>query len=297
MRFMDFTSLALFVKAVDKKSITAAADEFNMVASAASKRISEIEKKENISLLVRSGRGVTPTPAGLMFYENSKSILNQFNSLKNNLKEYHKDGNPHIKLVANGTSIQQFLPKEISAYLSRSNKTRIDLIERNSKDIPGFIIDGGADIGIYHDVNPAIGVFSVPFKRDNLVLVVPAGHDLIEKQDIYFEEALDYDFLGYFPRKGVQDFLKIINPQLNKPIKVRVQVSNPGTRCNMVSEGLGLAIMPEKIARIYKEHFNISFVNLKDVWAARQLWICRNTHSSNECSNDFWSFLTRKSID
>lgn len=271
---MDLISLEVLVAAIEEKSLSAAAERMHMVTSAASKRIAELERREATVLLRRHGRGVVPTPAGAMLYQRAKSILRQIAQARGALREYAASGVPHVRLAANASAIQQFLPSEIGAFSRREPAVRVDLTEAFSYDVPRQVADGDADVGIYHAAYPAPGVLSRPYRRDRVALVVPAGHPLEARGQLPLEDALEYDFLGYFPRHSLSEFLALAGNTLTRPIRVRAQVSNPGARCAMVREGLGLAIVPLGIARNYARLLGLSILTLTDEWATRQLWVC-----------------------
>jgi DNA-binding transcriptional LysR family regulator len=137
-----------------------------------------------------------------------------------------------------------------------------------------MVDDDEADIGIYNAAYPASGVVSMPYRQDRSGLVVPAGHALASREVVRLEEALDYDFLGYFPRHSLEEFMLLAGPTLSRPLRVRAQVSNPEARCNLVREGLGLAVVPTGIARNYEASMGLKVVALSDAWALRQLWVC-----------------------
>ena len=59
----DLISLRLFVSVVELGSLTLGAKEFGISLAAASKRISEMEAHVGQALLLRSKKGVVPSPA------------------------------------------------------------------------------------------------------------------------------------------------------------------------------------------------------------------------------------------
>lgn len=63
---MDLPFLRVFVAAVEERSLARAGEREHVGTSAASKRMAELERQVGTRLLVRHGRGVTPTPAGTM---------------------------------------------------------------------------------------------------------------------------------------------------------------------------------------------------------------------------------------
>ncbi|HEY4066467.1 MAG TPA: LysR substrate-binding domain-containing protein [Burkholderiaceae bacterium] len=271
---MDLSSLEILVAAIEEGSLSRAAERVNLVTSAASKRITELERREGTKLLQRHGRGVVPTPAGAMLYQQARSILRHVAQARGALRAYSASGVAQIRLVANSSAIHQFLPREIAAFARRQPESRVDLNEAYSYDIARIVAAGDADLGIYHAAQPATGVVSLPYRRDEVSLVVPLGHPLARRASLRLDEALDHDFLGYFPRHSLEEFLLLAGPTLSRPLRVRAQVSNPGARCAMVREGLGLAIVATGVARNYEQLLGLAIVPLEDAWAQRQMWVC-----------------------
>lgn len=271
---MDLSSLEILIAAIEEKSLSRAAERVHLVTSAASKRISELERRLGITLLRRHGRGVEPTPAGAMLYQQAKAILRNVAQARQSLAAFASSGVPNIRLVANSSTVLQFLPADISAFARKVPAARVDLVEAFSYEVPRMVADGQSDIGIYHAEHPSSGVVSMPYRTDRLGLVLPVGHPLSQRTSLRLDEALDYDFLGNFPRHSLDEFLILAGATISRPLRVRAQVSNPEARCAMVREGMGLAIMAEGIARNYEARLGVVVMPLTDPWAARQLYVC-----------------------
>jgi len=71
MRF-DIETLRLFIFVIEGGSISAASERGNVVVSAVSRRISDLERAAGTPLLHRRSRGVEPTPAGVALYRRAK---------------------------------------------------------------------------------------------------------------------------------------------------------------------------------------------------------------------------------
>jgi DNA-binding transcriptional LysR family regulator len=69
------SELSVFVKAVELKSISAAARSLRLSAAAGSHRILQLEEQMGIRLLNRTTRSLQPTEAGLIFYEHALDVL------------------------------------------------------------------------------------------------------------------------------------------------------------------------------------------------------------------------------
>lgn len=271
---MDINTLRIFVLAVDEKSLSRAAEKENLVTSTASKRIAELERQLDRVLLYRHGRGVDPTPAGMLLYQHAKAILRGLQTAEAAIHHFSHDGVAKIRLAANPSTLLQFLPRKMSAFLADRRDVSVDLIEAHSFDIPRMVADGSVDIGIYHGQHPAPGVRSFPFASDRVGLVVPLGHPLAGRGALHLEEALEFDLLGYFPMHSLEKFLDYIGATVSRPPTVKLQVSNFETRCNLIREGAGIGLVPERIAANYLGSMGLELLTLKDAWAERHFFIC-----------------------
>jgi DNA-binding transcriptional LysR family regulator len=291
---IDLSALQMLVAAVEERSLAKAGEREHLVTSAASKRIAELERQVGTALLVRHNRGVEPTPAGAALYHKAKAILNSVRTLEDMCEDFSPDGIPKIRLAANRSAIVQFLPADIRAFQSGSPKSRLDLVEAYSGDIPRMVSNQEVDIGIYHAAGAAPGVVSFPYRSDRVVLVVPRGHPLAQATALHLDDARTYDFLGYFPRHSFEAFLELAGPTLSGPMNVKIQVANYEARCRMVREGLGIAVMPELIADTYLGLLGLVKIPLLDDWAKRQFYVCaRDRAHMRMAAGDLFDFLVK----
>ncbi|HEY9278900.1 MAG TPA: LysR family transcriptional regulator [Eoetvoesiella sp.] len=280
MKKLDISALEAFVAAVEEKSLSKAGLREDLVTSAISRRITELENYLGKTLLQRHGRGVEPTQVGTLLYQNAKSILRNIKLAEEAVNDYDSTGKAKIRLMANPSTVLQFLPTDIARFLKQHQNVSIDLVESHSYDVPRIIAEHQADIGIYHAEQPATGVISYLYKTDRVGLVVPNNHPLATRSGLYLEEALEYDLLGYFPRHSLDQFLAHVGSALSRPPNVKLQVSNFETRCQMIREGLGIGVVPERIAQNYLQQMGLSLLHLNDSWAERQFFICINDKTS-----------------
>jgi len=286
MRGLDIPALEIFVAAVEEKSLSKAAERQNLVTSAASKRVTELERNLNRTLLHRHGRGVEPTPAGALLYQHAKAILKGIRLTEQAIEQYSTNGQAKIRLASNPSTILQFLPPIMGRFLAAQPHISVDLLEAHSFDIPRNVAENLVDIGIYHADHPTPGVSSFPFRKDRIGLVVPHGHPLAGRGELLLEDALDYDLLGYFPRHSLEQFLAYVGQSLSRPPNVRLQVSNFETRCNLIREGVGIGLVPENIARNYLSGMGLVLLRLNDSWAERKFFVCvRDVAEINEATS------------
>lgn len=270
----DLSGLQMLVSAVEAKSLSRAAERENLATSAASKRIAELERRLGVELLVRHARGVEPTAAGAALYHRAKAILRSVELAESTVAQFDAGGMPKIRLAANRSSIIQYLTQALSRYFACEPGAQIDLQERYSYDIPRLVTDGEADIGIYHALTPAPGVYSMPYRQDRVVLVTPLDHPLARLEETTLEAVKDYPFVGYFPRHSYEAFLSLTESSLTRPLNVRIEVSNYEARCRLIRDNVGIGVMPELIAALYLSRYGLKAIRLLDDWAHRQFYLC-----------------------
>jgi DNA-binding transcriptional LysR family regulator len=77
MRVDRLAAMEAFVLVVDAGSFSAAARHLNVGQPAISKSVAQLEDRLGVKLLVRSTRGLTPTEAGLNFYERARRSIEE----------------------------------------------------------------------------------------------------------------------------------------------------------------------------------------------------------------------------
>ncbi|MEX1235077.1 MAG: LysR family transcriptional regulator [Roseovarius sp.] len=130
---MDISSqMLLFVKVVERGSISAAARAEGQTPSAVSKQVGLLEDQVRQRLLNRTQKGVIPTPEGHEFYAKCKALAEKFADAEAHIQSL--DGSPRGKLkiassVAFGKSqLVPVLPKFLKAYPDVS--VELDLTDR-----------------------------------------------------------------------------------------------------------------------------------------------------------------------
>ena len=270
---LDLVSLSLFNLVIRSGSISKGATLANLAVGAASKRISDLEAAIGSSLLERHSRGVTITVAGQALYRHSQRILNDFDQLSAELSDYASGIVGVVRLWANTSAITQYLPADIASFANANPGIRIELEEQNSRDIVLAVLDGRADLGIFADRTPALGLEQLNYREDRLGLVVPRNHALAARRSVRFEETLDYDFVSLSKGTSLAIRLQEETEALGRHLKLRIQVRSFDAMCQMVAADMGVAVLPSLAVHALVRSLNLRQIKLTDTWAQRQLLI------------------------
>ena len=114
----------------------------------------------------------------------------------------------------------------------------------------------------------------LPYRSDELVLVLPAGHALARRRRVRLAEVLDHEFVGTHPGSAINASLARGAAEAGRPLKLRMQVTGFDALCLMVAAGLGLGVMPRGSALIYRSALGLRTLTLAEPWAQRRLMLC-----------------------
>jgi DNA-binding transcriptional LysR family regulator len=266
--------LELFVAVAEAGSIAKAAAQCHTVASAVSKRLSDLEDSFRTPLLARSSKGVTLTPAGHSFLVRARGVLNQATQLDEELRAFSSGVRGQVRVFANISAIVQFLPKALAKFLASHKDIRIDLEEHVSNVVAQAVADRVADVGIVSDIPAVRELELIPFREDELVLVMRPRHPLAGRKSVRFADALPYEFVGLHGNSSLHYRLLREASEIGRPLNLRIQVTSFDAVCAMVAAGLGVGIVPRGAATPYTKSLGLEAVRLQEPWARRQLHIC-----------------------
>ncbi len=277
---VDLVSLSLFHLVARTGSISQAAGLAALAVGAASKRITDLEAAFGVPLLERHSRGVRLTPAGEALHGHVLRLLAEVDQMDANLSDHAKGLIGVVRLWANTSAVTQFLPQDLARLNAQQPGLRIELNEADSRDVVLAVLDGRADLGIFADRTPPLGLQTVTYQTDRLVLVVPAGHPLARRRKLAFVDAVDFDFVSLTQSTSLAQRLALESGQLGKPLRIRIQVRSFDAMCQMVAAGLGIAVLPAAAAQPLAKALGLRTLQIEDDWVERTLLLAARDFSA-----------------
>lgn len=271
---LDIADMRLFVCIADAGSITGGARRANLALASASERLKNIELDAGVSLLVRHPRGIGLTDAGQIFAQRARLILTQREQLKAELSAFANGSRGKIKLYANTAAIAEFLPPRLSKWLSEHPSLAIELEERTSVDIVHLIASGIAEAGLVSDAVNAQDLTLTPIADDRLVLIVPPHHPLSHADGLSLSDVVTEPFIALYPGNALQENISQHAAELGHHLNYRIRMSSFDGFCEMVSNGIGVGIVPESVADRFRHKFPFTKRLLTDPWAKRKICLC-----------------------
>ncbi|MGF6447400.1 LysR family transcriptional regulator [Paraburkholderia youngii] len=273
LKKLDLTSLRLFVAVCQERNIARAAEREFIASSAVSRRIAEIEALIGLPVIQRQSRGITVTPVGETVLRYALAIIGNIEQMSAELSRFSTGVKGRVRVVANLSSIVQFLPEDVAAFGRAFPDVSIELEEENSADVLRIVDEHGADFGICNPVARSEAFEQVPYRQDRLAVLVPGGHRLASAARVSFDDLLHDSFVGLRSESALTRLLAQQAASAGRQLDVRMRVSSLDALCRMVHAGLGIAIVPEPVGLLYVNTLDVRLLPLADAWAERHLII------------------------
>lgn len=279
LRF-DLRDLELFVAVADTGSIARAADRSHTVASAVSKRVSDLEDSFGVALLVRGAKGVELTAAGHALMSRARVLLRQATALDDEMRRHASGTRGYVRVFANISSIVEFLPTALAGFAAAHPDIHVHLEEHVSSATAAAVADGSADFGIISEVPVVSGLTAVPFRTDDLVVVLQPLHPLAKRSTISFAEIVELPFVGLHAGSSLHHLLTRAAQESGIALNWRIHVTSFDAACAMVAAGLGVSVVPSGTSTPYVRSLALVSRPLSDAWAARQLFLCARSDTA-----------------
>jgi DNA-binding transcriptional LysR family regulator len=268
----DLSSLALFIRIAEMRSITKAARASHIALAAASRRIQQLEHQLGVQLLRRSARGVELTPAGTVVYARAQDMLSKVDEMSAEVSDYSKGVKGMVRVQANASALAQYLPGDLASFSAANPEIKIALEEERSTAIAEAVRKGAADVGIVMEGADAEGLQLFEYRTDLLCAVVPRRHP-VRGRTIAFAKLLDHDFVGLESNTVISRLMQGEATRAGKPLRLRVQVKSFDVVARLVQAGLGIGVLPEDAVEAFARPMGLRAIRLTDAWASRRMFV------------------------
>lgn len=270
---MDVKQLKYFVTIVECAGFTQASRELNIAQPALSQQISRLEYEVGAPLLLRSPRGVTPTPKGLTLYRHAKFILRQIDQALVLTRETQTEVSGRVTIGLPPTTICQ-IGTEITEVMHRKYPgILLNIVEGLSGSLQGKARSGDLDLTILFTPSAVPGSQHSPLFREELFVVFPAERDLFPKSkiNVAIRDLADVPLILPSQQHGLRRRIDIEFERLDMTITPLAEIDSLPILMRCLLRGMGATIKPHSAVNVFgPEHSGVwRFLPVKDVALSR----------------------------
>lgn len=123
-----YQAMATFIRVVEAGSFSAAARQLGVGQPAVSKTIAQLEARLQVSLLIRSTHGLTPTEAGQHFYERARSAVQEADEAELAAKRAGAGLSGRLRVSAATTFARLHIIPELPRFLAEHPHLTVEII-------------------------------------------------------------------------------------------------------------------------------------------------------------------------
>jgi LysR family nitrogen assimilation transcriptional regulator len=177
---MDLKQLEYFVRVAELCSFTRAAQALNIAQPALSRQVRLLEVELRQNLLVRNGRGATPTQAGQLLLEHGRGILHQVERAREELARVRSGLSGRVALGLPPSVARVLTVPLTRAFRLKMPEAQLSISEGLSSAMQENLQNGRLDIAVLYNPSQLAGIEHTPLMQEELLLVQPRPPGLQE---------------------------------------------------------------------------------------------------------------------
>jgi len=270
---MHLRFVEIFCEVAQRRSFSKGAAAHDVSQSSASQAVSLLEKRLGTQLIDRSKRPLELTPAGQVYFEGCRELLERFRSVEDQVQATADRVAGPVRVAA----IYSVGLMQMEQYVQRFEElypdARLRLEYLHPDRVYQQLVDDEADLGLVSYPRHGGDFESIDWQEQPMVLVVPPKHRLAGRRSVEITELNGEDYVGFTQELTIR---REVDRQLKRS-KVTVQVvhefDNIETIKRAIEIGSGVALLPRPTVWQEISSGTLSAVNLSDVALVRPLGI------------------------
>lgn len=298
---LNLSEIHAFAVAAETENFTKAARRLHLSQSAISQQIRSLETYLGIPLFQRSGRSVYLTDAGRTLLPMAQQVLRLTQQIEETMQSLQQEVFGHIVIGCTTTAGKYILPLIVAAFRQRYPNVQVTIENCSDGPVLDLLTNQQVHLGVSSTQIAHPDVECQPFFVDQVVMVVPADHQLTHRSCVHPSDLLGIPFILREPKSSTYLMLQQALAEHGVPIdqlQVVMVVGNEEAIEAAVEYGLGAAFISRLAARHGLVSGNLVQVPIEGVCLERLLYVARSAHSpKTEAQVRLWDFVAKCRAD
>jgi len=287
-------SLIVFNEVAKHQSFTKAAERLFISQPAVTRHIRNLESKVGMGLILRGKGGFTLTEAGKVLFKYTQKISSYLMEIEDILGKLQKDQRGLLKIGTSESYSKCLMPRLLSGFQTAFPSIKIALDVGNSEEIEKSLSTYRNDLGVIGVTKVPSRFESIPFLKEELVLIVSPDHLLSERKSVSLKELEAYPLIirakGSTTRKILLQAFKAldIHPSL------LIEAGSSEFIKQWVSEGKGVSVIVRRIVEEEEKRGILKTVALSDKLYLEVAFLYLKKERANPAINTFIHYVGNK---
>jgi DNA-binding transcriptional LysR family regulator len=238
---MEFLQLKYFQTVARLEHMTKAAEELRIAQPSLSKTIARLEEDLGVPLFDRQGRKIKLNLFGRVFL---KRVERAFSELSEGKREIKNLAGLSQECITLAVSIPRILPYVLGSFLKQYPHVRFQQFLESTSSMKRQLADLEIDFCISSVPIEDPEIVWEPLMTEEIYLIVPPGHRLAERDNIYLHEVKDESFISMNTGYGFRNLTDEFCREAGFIPHIAFEGDEPGVIGDLVKQGLGITFVP-----------------------------------------------------
>jgi len=248
---VNIAQLRTFVTVVDHSSFSEAARAMGLSQPAVTMQVQALESDLGATLLDRRYRKVEITEAGRTLLPHARKVLAELEQARTALEQLSENISGRLLFAASTTPGQYVLPRLLGGFLKAYPEVGVSLRVFDTAEVIEKVESGEAQLGM---TGAEVHGARVTYERlgsDDLMMICPPDHPLLEKTDLHFADLVDEPFIvresGSGTRMVFEDAMRHggVDPA---ELRVIMELGTNEAIVSAVEGGMGIGVVSTWVA-------------------------------------------------
>ena len=257
--------------------------------------MNRLESQLNCVLFIRSNRGVTLTPEGEMLYSRIASAAVQIQDAEEELSASATLEHGTISISATETALNIYLSKKLRDFHTEYPGIRLRISNHSTPQAVQAVKNGEVDFAIVS--TPAeieSGLKMVELKSFYEVLVGGRTFTALASQSLTMKELRSYPLISLSDESVTRSLYRQFFLDHGAVLKPDTEAATTDQMLTLVKSELGLAFVPEPMARDGLERGELVQLHLQEIIPTRSICLVYDRHRPlNTAARKFQQMLTK----
>jgi DNA-binding transcriptional LysR family regulator len=296
----NIQDLLVFIEAAECGNFSETGRNLHLSQPAISQKIENLQKHFGTKLFIRDGRSMRLTESGQALRPMAKELISMARHLDETMVSLQGEVIGEMTIGCSTASGKYLLPGLIAAFRRQYPQVRINVQVTSRKSVMEKLLGGDVALGISSKKIPHRDLEYQQFFRDDVILIVPAGHPWDRDMPIQVEEILAEPIILREEAAGTRDvFMTALDRRGFSPdmLNVVMELGNAEAIEMAVEQGIGVAFISKLAAARGLELGYIAQVEVEGMVLTRDIFLtrCKRTPATR-AQIEFWSFVNLAEI-
>ncbi|WP_297432365.1 LysR family transcriptional regulator [uncultured Cetobacterium sp.] len=258
---MDLNKFEYILCVAEEKSFTKAASKLYISQPALSQYVASLEEQLKVKLFDRSVTPLKLTLGGEIFIKKALEILQLKKELWRELHDISSNLVGNISIGISPNRSLYLLPYFFKELKDKFPNIKVEIIERNSKELEKGVLDGMVDIAIISLPLTSLELEYIKFFEEELFLISSKERDYsnkLKENIVAFELLKNENFILLKEKQKLRTLVEVIFLKNNFIPKIYLETESQECVLEMISLNMGIGFTSNMILNNskWKEKFN-----------------------------------------